>query len=512
MMLTQRLSITLKSAFTKVFNGFGQHAHRQQGLFSWTVGHIHQWLPLFLGLVLGISLAALIVNETWHLAIAVAFLIPMVILFNRYPFVVIVVWLLLAPFLQVTPDGPMRVSYWIVHRAMIPAALILVILADQLKVNKSKSSITLGRADWAIVASIGILLVSVLVNYKSPLPLLYNLYDRFLVAFCAYWLIYFVAPREQDLKLLLPIALVIVVAEFVIGLLSWYVPDALPSFWIKENGRTNGTFLGYSGYTIGLALLSLLLFHAATNRKPGLVRTIFLIVFGLGIIGIFLSFSRGSWLAIVIVMLGLLLIYPKVTIRMAIVISITIAILGGSIMAAELAYAQKRFYNEQTALDRLVVYHTAWEMIKVKPFLGWGYETYDLYDAQFETRVANHVTNRNLTSHNTFLTILVERGVIGFLIYTFPVFWWLSLTFRAWSRMPNQGFWSRKLLIIFWLALVFQVVVGNFTDTKRDTFVFTTWWMILGFIANIVTMYPQPGDIDAPTWAYRAVKKPDFSR
>jgi hypothetical protein len=335
MMLTQRLSITLKSAFTKVFNGFGQHAHRQQGLFSWTVGHIHQWLPLFLGLVLGISLAALIVNETWHLAIAVAFLIPMVILFNRYPFVVIVVWLLLAPFLQVTPDGPMRVSYWIVHRAMIPAALILVILADQLKVNKSKSSITLGRADWAIVASIGILLVSVLVNYKSPLPLLYNLYDRFLVAFCAYWLIYFVAPREQDLKLLLPIALVIVVAEFVIGLLSWYVPDALPSFWIKENGRTNGTFLGYSGYTIGLALLSLLLFHAATNRKPGLVRTIFLIVFGLGIIGIFLSFSRGSWLAIVIVMLGLLLIYPKVTIRMAIVISITIAILGGSIMAAE---------------------------------------------------------------------------------------------------------------------------------------------------------------------------------
>jgi O-antigen ligase len=506
-MLAQRLSVSLKSAFTKMFNGFGQRARRRQGFFSWTIDHVHQWLPLLLGLVMGILLAVLIVSETWHIAIAVAFLIPMVILFNRYPFVVIVVWLLLAPFLQVTPAGPIRVSYWIVHRAMIPAALILVILADQLKVNKTKSSITLGRADWAIIASMGILLVSVFVNYRSPLPLLYNLYDRFLVAFCAYWLIYFVAPRERGLKFLLPIAFVIVVAEFVIGLLSWYVPDSLPYFWIKENGRTNGTFLGYSGYTIGLAFCSLLLFHAAANRKLGLVRTIFLVVFSLGIIGIFLSFSRGSWLAIVIVVLGLLLIYPKMTIRMAIVISIAIAILGGGIMADELTYAQERFYNEGTALDRLVVYYTAWEMIKVKPFLGWGYETYDLYDAQFETRVANHVTNYNLTSHNTFLTILVERGFIGFLIYTFPVFWWLFLSFRVWSRMPKSGFWSRKLLIIFWLAIVFQVVVGNFTDTKRDTFVFTTWWIILGFIANMVTMYLRPGDIDAPAWAYRAVKK-----
>jgi hypothetical protein len=29
----------------------------------------------------------------------------------------------------------------------------------------------------------------------------------------------------------------------------------------------------------------------------------------------------------------------------------------------------------------------------------------------------------------------------------------------------------------------------------------------LGFIANMVTMYLRPGDIDAPAWAYRAVKK-----
>ena len=140
-----------------------------------------------------------------------------------------------------------------------------------------------------------------------------------------------------------------------------------------------------------------------------------------------------------VVVSALLLIYFKATFRMIITVLIVMAILAGGIMAGQIAWANERLQNEDTALDRLVMYHTSWQMIKAKPFFGWGYETYDRYDQQFHTRVANHVI-KDLASHNTYLTVLAERGVIGFLFYYFPLFWWLLLTFRVWPRMPKEGF------------------------------------------------------------------------
>jgi O-antigen ligase len=175
-------------------------------------------------------------------------------------------------------------------------------------------------------------------------------------------------------------------------------------------------------------------------------------------------------------------------------------------MADHVAWANQRLKVENTALDRLVVYNTAWQMFKVRPFFGWGYETYDRYDRQFQTRVANHVST-DLTSHNTYLTVLVERGAIGFLVYYFPAFWLLLLSVRVWSRVPNDGVWSRRLLLIFWLMILFQVVVGSFTDTKRLTFVFTMWWITLGFIANMVQGFVKPGDVGPPAWTLGVSKR-----
>jgi O-antigen ligase len=227
----------------------------------------------------------------------------------------------------------------------------------------------------------------------------------------------------------------------------------------------------------------------------GLFKSVCLFAFGFAAIGIFISFSRGSWLGGLIVVAALLLVYPKVTIRMIIIVLTVMLILGNSVMAEQIAWANERLESEDTALDRLVVFHTALQMIKARPLLGWGYETYDRYDRQFQERVANHVIVKDLTSHNTYLTVLAERGVIGFLFYYFPLFWLLGQSFRVWPRMPKDGFWSRKLLIVFWLMILFQIVVSNFTDTKRDSFVFTMWWLQLGFIANIVHTYLEPGNV-----------------
>jgi O-antigen ligase len=504
MMLAQRLSSTLKSHFGGTFNDFSQLARHKKGRFLWLMRNIEKSLPLLFGVALGIMVAVLIAKELWYIATATALLIPVTILFSRYPFGAIIIWLLLAPFVQVTATSEVRTVFWMVHRAMIPAALIMV--WAKLVVKRS-STLKLGRVDFAMMLSMGLLLISVYANYESPMPMLYQVYDRFFVPFCAYWLIRYTTPGEEDLKRLLPILFVIVIAECVIANLAWFAPELLPSYWSKyEGARATGSLRGYSGYTIALVSYGLLLFHAALNHRSGLIRIAYLFAFGFATIGVFISFSRGSWLGGLVVALALLLIYPKATVRMTVIVLTVMVILANSVMADHVAWANQRLKAEDTALDRLVVYNTAWQMFKVRPFFGWGYETYDRYDRPFQSRVANHVS-KDLTSHNTYLTVLVERGAIGFLIYYFPAFWLLLLTFRVWSRVPNHGFWSRKLLLILWLMILFEVVVGNFTDTKRLTFVFTMWWITLGLIANMVQGFIRPGDVGPPAWTSGVSKR-----
>lgn len=507
-MLTERLP-NLKSSLISNYYHYRRLIRSQEWLYFWQMNYVVIWVPLLLGGLLAIGLAQSIVTEAWHLSLAFAFLVPITILFLRYPFIAILVWFLVAPYVQITPNAGYRAVFWMVHRAIIPIALMTVLLANQLKIKK-EATIKLGRMDLAMVVSLGMIVVSVILNYDSPLAMIYFVYDRFFIPFCAFWLIRFIAPQEEDLKKILPIAFLIVLSETIIGLMSWFAPQALPEFWVGNliGVRTTGTFLSYPGFTVGLMSYGLLVFYAAIHAKSKFSQVIYFLGFGLSALSIFMCFSRGSWLAGLVVSLGLFVLYPKAMARMTGLMLIVMSILAATLLAQQFAFADERLNDDETAFTRLVIYASSWELIKAKPFFGWGYETYDRYDRQFFTRVANFsIGNKDFTSHNTFLTVLAEQGTVGFFFQYFPVFWLLYLTIRVWPRMPNDVFWSRNLLAMFWFMILFRIIMGNFTDTKRDPFIFSVWWMALAFIANIVEGYIEPSDIGLPAWIYHRGKQ-----
>jgi O-antigen ligase len=146
-------------------------------------------------------------------------------------------------------------------------------------------------------------------------------------------------------------------------------------------------------------------------------------------------------------------------------------------------------------------------MIKIKPFFGWGYDNFDRYSQQFHTRVGESVIGRYyVSSHNTYLTILVELGLVGFFFYLFPFGWWLLLTIRVWPRLPREGFWSRSLLAVLWLAVGAHIIPSNFLDMAYSPFGLTLWWLELALIADMIYPYLTPGDMGAPRWALRAIR------
>jgi O-antigen ligase len=463
----------------------------------WEASFLPVIVPMTIAFILGPLLAYFITADNLLMALVLAFLIPGLILFNKYPFVAIIIWMSLIPFL---PYG--RVSppiYWMLHRALIPLALGITILWAILRIKKFRAH--LGPAELATIVYVLIVTISILLTSRNPTLTTYQFFDRYFIGLTAYWLVRLFGPREKDLKHLVPFMFVLCLAESIIGLLSWFAPETLPEIWIfsQQGARTTGTLGNPAAYTATLMFVMLFLLHYALNQKNKFVAGILFAAFGLGLTCIFFSFSRGSWLAGGLVLVGLLLIYPKPILSILGLVLPIMLVLSTTVLAGEVSYAYERLNTEETLNNRRVLAYAGEQMFLAKPFFGWGYDRYDDHDWKFMKPVGDAAPTKwdieKGTSHNTYMTILAEIGVVGFFFQFFPVLWWLCLSIKVWPRMPVEGYWSQKLLVIMWLSIGFQCVVSQFMDMRYFLFPLTMIWIVLGLIGNMVQSYLSPNSI-----------------
>jgi O-antigen ligase len=463
----------------------------------WNVHFLPTGLPLLLGLGLGLLLAALIANESSLFALLVVFLVPAAVLLIRVPFAAIMIWMVVMPWFPF--KGIYKYVYFTGHRFLIPLALGIILLSYILRLKKHKP-VRLGLAELAMVAygAMGIISIFVTGNHWK---LTFTLWDRFLVSFMAYGLIRLLNSQERDLKRLIPLMLLLSLAECVIGLVSWFVPQALPSIWRSGliGDRIFGTLRQPGAYASALMFFSVFLYHEAMNREKGFARTFLILAFSLGMVCLFFTFTRSVWTAGILFLLALLYLYPKPTASLiAVVVPLMVILLSG-VLAREFAHAYEQYNSaEERAKARIVLANAGKKMFYARPILGWGFANYNRYDQKFMERVGD--TNptkkqkKGTTSHNTYLTILAEMGSVGFFFYFFPLIWWLGFTIKALPRLPREGFWSRRLLIVMWMSLGVQIVISQAIDMRFFPYCLTLFWINLGFIANLVQACLQSSD------------------
>jgi O-antigen ligase len=239
-----------------------------------------------------------------------------------------------------------------------------------------------------------------------------------------------------------------------------------------------------------LVFAGLLMLHAIDASSNRLLRLLFLVAFLLSGYSIFISFSRASWLAGLLVLMGSIYLYPKSMLKLALFLVPIALVLAGQFFSSQLQWARERLYStesEQSAISRLPVMYAAYRMFEAKPFFGWGYGNFDLYDRRFQAPVAGLGTdNKDHASHNLYLTIIAEQGLVGIFLFIVPLLLWLVRSLKIVLRLPKTGLWSRKLLILLWLALLSHIVVNNFAN-MRVVYGLGLWWLTLGLIANLAS-------------------------
>jgi O-antigen ligase len=456
--------------------------------------------PAAAGILLGgTALASLavgyVVAEGHGLILAGLLLsLPLAAWLLHRPHVGIALWLLITPFVVVTGGGGLRTVYWLSHRLLPVAVVAIVLLAVVAGINRERLP-RMGWPELAMAAYLVISFFSVLHTSPEASATTFHLYDRVFIPMALYLGVRLLRPGEAELRALAPVFAIVLLSQTVIGMLSWMAPDVLPSAWSGRIGtRTTGSLRHPNVYGTTVLIAGLFLLHLVLQRRrQGSRPPVIVPSFVLALIMAFMTYSRATWLAALVVLIGVTAIYPRFGIRFLAVAGVAVLVLlSTGVIQEQVDRAQLRFRSEaseHSALSRLPVIYASLHMAQERPLFGWGYGNFDQVSPSFQRRVGNFIVpDREHASHNLYLTILAEQGVTGLFLYLAPVIYWLAASPAAWRRLPTDGIMSRKLLVVLWLALATHLVVNNYSNMKV-VYGLGLWWLTLGMIAVIVSRY-----------------------
>jgi len=199
----------------------------------------------------------------------------------------------------------------------------------------------------------------------------------------------------------------------VIGMYSVYIffsynmrsDMRVPSFWNDFN-------------MVSMYLMVLFMFNLSFLIKNRHSDKIFFYLFTITFIlfGIYLTKTRGVWLAMIISIAVFFIRKPKIIIPVFLFFGVMVLFFFNIIEERFLSVVN--FDQDKSSLGRLQAWYSTVLIILKNPFFGYGFDTYYLYKYDVFSYYIVDVPH----PHNTYLRAIQESGLIGAVIYFFLFF------------------------------------------------------------------------------------------
>jgi len=236
---------------------------------------------------------------------------------------------------------------------------------------------------------------------------------------------------------------------------SWFVNIAGITF-LRSGGLFPDphTFALYSGMTLPFVALCVM-----KQKEP--VRSFFLL---LPIIAVLFSFSRGAYFALILSTASTALIFRH---RIIFFVRTRKKIFAGLLFALMIAFVTlqpiaQRFFSAFNAREgsneqRIEIWRRAIDAAKENPIFGTGLGNFPATQDVF-------AENRSpINAHNTYIEVLVDEGIIGFLLFLSLFISLLWGRGRAWERAgpSERGIIGATLfsVIFFLLHGIFETII-----------------------------------------------------
>lgn len=327
---------------------------------------------------------------------------------------------------------------------------------------------------------------------------LMHLINGYCIPMALYFVLRTSRPERKDLRLAFWIIVVFGVYLSLTAFLevskqwSWVYPRfiANPEMGIHF-GRGRGPML--QSVRLGVCLIacwtSIVLFTVwlkPTSRVAWLLALASLpLFFG----GIFVTYTRSIWMGLVFVVAMLAVSCLRGATRKTVIVS---GVLGGVLLlciAGPHLIAFKREYSaaetRESTYMRAAFAYVSLQMFQDRPVAGFGFNQFNAANRPY---LADRSTNIRLESirgyvhHNSFLSLLVDLGIIGFSLYAMLFVGFLRHSWRLW-RSHDTPSWTRAIALCAICIAIVHLIQMAFHEvsfsTIENSLLFASFGMVM---------------------------------
>jgi O-antigen ligase len=462
---------------------------------------------------LGAGLGYLLNSPVAFTTVSVLIILSTLLIAAYRPFYAVLIWLALDSFVETWVKIPMGRGIPDLSFSRFLIAFLVAFLLARGAIGKFRFA-RLNLTDLCIIAApLGIMASAPLIKDSKGVIL-------YAIAFhLTPMMIYFFAKNlvrsQNDLNKLLWVITLLGVVSAAYGIYELTTGHVL---FVAQTEDVNNRLAGYTaslklirGYVgsanIGRILtysipISFYLFFETKNlsRKGLLIGLLAIQAYG-----IFLTYNRTSWYALLISLALIQFFYPqfrKAFWVIAIVVGVVLFITKDQVN--ESTVVQDRINSKVSTLEgRQGNWDAGYRMWQARPLQGWGFGQYELKSGQFRT----DGKNENFSAiENDYLHILVATGLIGFLpvviFQLVPLVNSIPLFFKA-RASPWPGFIKWETIIIFW-AIMVSFVLGSYTQVQTQAIVKMIPFAVAGAVIGsheYLLRRTWTNPLSSPTWS-----------
>ena len=294
----------------------------------------------------------------------------------------------------------------------------------------------------------------------------------YLLRWVSYACIFFVVSSfEKKIKVLVKKLLLfdgLIILSF--GYIQYFLYPNLRNLyylgWDEHNYRMFSTFLdpNFLGAFLVLYFLFLTSFLSRKNKYFQLL----MLVMALTLIGIFLTFSRGAILMLVVSLGVYFTLIERKKYMLGLIGSVVVLIM---LLTPIFTTENTNLFRTTSSLARVKTYRNAFKIIIDHPVLGVGFNAYRYAQESygFENKSTKYPSHGASSVDNSFLFVLATTGVIGLLAYL-----------NIWKTIFNH---FRKSPII--IASIFGLFINSFFINSLFFPSMMLWmWALIGIIED----------------------------